>query len=280
MQRRQCEGLSFGIENAICLLSAAMGKNALVIAVALLLQASCSKQAPPATEPKSDTVVVSAATSTKDVIETLVGEFSGAEVKVNSGPSNSLATQILAGAPADLFLSASEQWADEVQKRGMALESTRLLSNRLVLVVPKGNPAQVHEPKDLLSAGVKKIALAGEGVPAGKYADQALTSLEIFQQLTDEGKIVRGQDVRSALAYVERGEAEAGIVYSTDVGVAEGVETVHEFDPNAHDEIVYVLVLLKHGQNNEFARRFYDFLKSSATDDVYTKFGFTRIQPK
>ena len=84
------------------------------------------------------------------------------EVKVNPGPSNGLANQILAGAPADLFLSASQQWADEVQKGGQAETMTRLLTNRLVLIVPQGNPGEVHGPKDLLSAKVKKIALAGK----------------------------------------------------------------------------------------------------------------------
>ena len=83
--------------------------------------------------------------------------------------------------------------------------------------------------------------------------------------------------MRTALTYVERGEAEAGIVYSTDVSIAPKVELVYEFDPSLHDEIVYVLVLLKRGSEKPAARKFYEFLQSSPADNVYAKFGFSRL---
>ena len=85
------------------------------------------------------------------------------------------------------------------------------------------------------------------------------------------------QDVRTALAYVERGEAEAGIVYSTDLLAAKNVVKVHEFDPALHDEIVYVLVLLKHGEDNQAAKGFFTFLQSKEADATLQKFGFERI---
>jgi molybdate transport system substrate-binding protein len=225
-------------------------------------------------------ILVSAAASTKNVMEALDRDFSatsGTEVKVNAGPSNSLAQQIIAGAPADLFLSANQQWADEVTKAGQTAQSVRLLTNKLVIVVPKENPGGVHGPQDLLSPAVKKIALAGEKVPAGIYAGQALTKLGLLKQLTDAGKIVRGQDVRNTLSFVERGEAEAGVVYSTDVRAGSGVTTAYEFDPSLHDEIVYVLVLLKHGSENPAAGDFYKFLQSPKADETYQSFGFTRL---
>ncbi len=247
----------------------------LFVVIAIFLSStSCSKEAPPAA--KTESLVLSAAASTKEVMESLAEKFTKAKVTVNPGPSNGLATQILEGAPSDLFLSASPQWADEVQKGGQAVESTRLLTNRLVLIVPKGNPAKVAEPKDLLLPAVKKVSLAGEEVPAGKYADQALTKLDLYKQL--EGKIVRGQDVRMAFTYVERGEAEAGIVYSTDVGASAKVESVYEFDPTTHDEIAYVLVLLKHGNDQTVAHEFYKFLQSDEAGEAYTKFGFSRLK--
>lgn len=265
--------------------------SVLVFALAIGALCSCSQQNPPAgdgalgaknvaAESSKEPLIVSAAASTKEVMELLTEQFqeqTKLAVKVNPGPSSGLASQILAGAPADLFLSANQQWADEVQKGGQAEAMTRLLTNQLVIVVPQGNPAGIKEPKDLLSAKVKKIALAGEKVPAGMYADQSLTKLDLLKQLTNDGKIVRGQDVRTALAYVERGEAEAGIVYSTDVGMAEHVQSVYEFDPNLHDEIVYVLVLLKHDGPTPAARQLYEFLQSPAADKVYGKFGFTRV---
>lgn len=256
----------------------------------LVLATACTKEAPrpaSADPPKSasttakSTLVVSAAASTKDVFEALAEEFgktNDVDVKVNAGPSNALASQILAGAPADLFLSANAKWADEITKGGLAADSVRLLTNDLVIVVPKGNPAGVHGPNDFLSEAVKKVALAGEQVPAGMYADQALTKLNLMQQLAGSGKIVRGQDVRSALSYVERGEAEAGIVYSTDAKVRSGVELVYTFDPALHDEIVYVLVLTKRGAGTPAATKLFDFLKSPEADVQYAKFGFDRVR--
>jgi molybdate transport system substrate-binding protein len=243
---------------------------------------SCAKSVPSAPSvAENKSITVSAAASTKDLLDELAKQFTaatGTEVKVNTGPSNALAGQILAGAPAELFLSANQQWADEITNAGKAMASARLLTNRLVIVVPQNNPGAVHVPEDLLSEKVQKVALAGEKVPAGMYADQALTKLELLPQLSAAQKIVRGQDVRSTLSYVERGEAEAGIVYSTDVRVAPGVLTVYEFDASLHDEIAYVLVLLMHENESPPARQFFEFLQSSLADEAYARFGFTRMR--
>jgi molybdate transport system substrate-binding protein len=198
-------------------------------------------------------------------------------VKVNPGPSNGLANQILAGAPADLFLSANQQWADEIEKAGRAQSVHRLLTNRLVLAVPRGNPAGIREPQDLTAGATKKCALAGEKVPAGIYADQALGKLGLLDKLIQDRKIVRGQDVRSALSFVERGEAEAGIVYETDVTRTNGVEVVHRFDPALHDEIVYVLVLVQREPPGPDAKLFLDFVRSPQADEMITRFHFERV---
>lgn len=224
--------------------------------------------------------VVSVAASTTDAMERFADRFhdqTGFEVKLNAGPSNGLATQILAGAPADVFLSASREWADKIDAAGQAAAQVDLLTNRLVVVVPRGNPAGVQKPDDLSSAAVKKLALAGENVPAGMYADQALTKLGLLEPLTAAGKIVRGQDVRAALGYVERGEAEAGIVYASDLRAASGVELAYAFDPALHEKIVYVLVLIKHDAANPVARKFYDFLQSADAKQVFADLGFVPL---
>lgn len=226
-------------------------------------------------------IVVSAAASTKEVMESLAKQFakkSGVAININPGSSNSLAAQIIAGAPADLFLSASPQWTERIDQAKLASRQVKLLTNKLVLVVPEGNPAGVKEPRDLVKDTVKKIALAGEKVPAGKYADQALAKLGLLDKLVKEKRIARGQDVRTALAYVERGEAEAGIVYSTDLLAAKKVVMVHEFDPALHDEITYVLVLLEQGKDNPATQAFFAFLQSADADAAYKSFGFERIE--
>lgn len=230
-------------------------------------------------------LTISAAASTRDVLEPLAAEFSRehtVKVKVNAGPSSGLAAQILQGAPADLFLSANRDWANRVDKEGHAQARADFLTNALVLVVPRGNRAEVHTPKDLLSEKVQRVALAGETVPAGQYADQALKKLELFDSLTELKKIVRGQDVRTTLSHVDRGEADAGIVYSTDLTAAPNVEEVFRFDPASHDEIVYVLVLLKGGAAKPDAKAFFEFLQSPAAAPAFEKAGFQRLnrEPK
>ena len=264
----------------------------LIAAIACCLIVSCggdakapAKAAPAASTDvapeKGSAVLVSAATSTKELMEALAAEFSKTyqgTIKVNPGPSSGLANQILAGAPADLFLSANREWAGKVSEAGLADRSVELLTNKLVLIVPQGNPAGVEKPADLLSEKVTKIALAGEKVPAGIYADQALTKLELLEKLTAAGKIARAQDVRGAVSFVARGEAEAGLVYSTDAAITPEVEVAHELDPALHDEIVYVLVLLKHGVKNTDATLFFEFLQADGANEIYAKAGFSRIK--
>jgi len=235
----------------------------------------------PGTQAPSRAVTVFVAASTRDAIEEIAAAFrkdEGLEVKVSPGPSNALATQIAEGAPADLFLSASGEWTESLKAKGLTLETRNLLGNRLVIAVPSGNPAGVKSPQDLRSPAVKKVALAGEKVPAGKYAEQALRSLGLYEPLSAENKIVRGQDVRVTLAYVERGEAEAGFVYSTDVAVSREVETAFRFDPRAHDPIVYPLVLLKAGESNEGARKLYAFLQTAGARAIFERYGFMVLE--
>ena len=228
-------------------------------------------------------IVFLAAASTTDAVEEIAEEFerrTGARVRISAGPSNALAAQIAAAAPADLFLSASDQWADYLGQQGLAKAVTPLLTNDLVIIVPPDNPANVQSAADLVKPGVKRVALAGENVPAGIYAEQALRALALYQPLADAKKIVRGQDVRVTLGYVGRGEADAGIVYSTDASIDGEVSIVDRFDPRTHDRIVYSLVLIKRERPNAMAAEFYEFLQSSEAARVCEKFGFDLVAEK
>jgi molybdate transport system permease protein len=223
-------------------------------------------------------VLVLAAASTRDAVQEIAADFTretGVAVEVSPEDSGKLATQIAHGAPADLFLSANEKWADFVRDRGLALEVKPLLGNSLVLIVPQGNPAGVHVPQDLSRADVKRIALAGPTVPAGIYARQALTSLNLLAELEKQNKIATGENVRVTLTYVERGEAQAGIVYGSDARLSDRVETVYTFAPVSHEPIVYPLVLLKAAEKKPAARQFYDYLQGSFAAGVFGRHGFT-----
>ena len=232
-----------------------------------------------ATEP----LVLLAAASAKDAVEELAAVFerqTGSRVRISTGPSNALAAQIASGAPADLFLSANEQWAGDLEQKGLAAAVTSLLTNQLVLIVPRDNSANVQKAADLAKPNVKRVALAGENVPAGIYAEQALRALALYRPLADAKKIVRGQDVRVTLGYVARGEVDAGIVYATDARIEDAVSVVDRFDPKTHGRIDYLLLLVNRERHNAIAKALYEFLQSAEAARVFEKFGFDHIAEK
>jgi molybdate transport system substrate-binding protein len=223
------------------------------------------------------------AASTSDAVREAADLFArrhGIEVRLIPDDSSRLATQIVQGAPADLFLSANEKWADFVNAKGLAAESQDLLGNSLVIVVPKGNPARVSRPEDLAGLAVRQIAVAGPTVPAGIYAREALKKLGRWEKLEGEQKVVAGENVRATLTYVERGEVEAGVVYATDARISDRVEMVYTFPARTHAPIRYPLVLLQAGAGNESARQLYDFLRSPPSEEVFKKYGFTWLAGK
>ena len=210
----------------------------------------------------------------------LAGSFkaeTGVDVQVVADDSAKLAQQIVNGAPADLFLSASPKWTDHLDEKGMLARRTPLLGNRLVLVVPKGNSAGVSDPTDLLTPRVKHLALAGPHVPAGMYARQALGKLGLLGKLDQQHKIVSGENVRITLAYAERAEVEAAVVYSTDARISSKIETVFVFPESLHDAIIYPLALIKPtsgGKPAAAATRLYDYLQQPPAAEVFRRRGF------
>jgi molybdate transport system substrate-binding protein len=247
------------------------------LALVLTVVTGCGDGGPPNTNGR---VTLLAAASTADVVTEVAKAFkeeTSIDVVISSGASNTLATQIIEGAPADVFLSANQKWADALKDKGLVEKSQPLLTNRLVLIVPKGNPDKVAAPADLAAPQVGKLALAGENVPAGMYADQALRALGLLEKLAQAKKIVRGQDVRVALTYVETGEASAGIVYATDAKISRKVEVVYTFPRETHDEMVYPVVLLKHSAENAAALWFFDYLCGDAAAAVFERHGFARL---
>jgi molybdate transport system substrate-binding protein len=246
-----------------------------------LLTVGCNQgaESPPAKEQ----VTAFIAASTKDAVQEIASAFrsdKNIEVKLNADDSSKLATQIVQDAPAHLFLSANEKWADFVKDNGFAQEATLLLGNSLVLVTPKGNPAGICNVEDLTKASLKRLAVAGPTVPAGIYARQALKNLKLWDALETHKKLAVGDNVRVTLTYIERGEVEAGIVYATDARISDQVEVVYTFPPDTHDPIRYPLVLLKAGQASSSARAFFDYLQSPKAKAVFARYGFSLIDKK
>ncbi len=220
-------------------------------------------------------MVFFAAASTQDAVREVSSRFevrNQVPVTLNFAASSTLAQQILAGAGSDLFLSANVRWVEEVMTRGPGSRRRDLLGNRLVVIAPAGSGLRIRRPSDLLSSKIVRLSLADpEGVPAGIYAREALRRLDLWRSL--EPKVVRGSDVRQVLFFVEQGEAEAGIVYSTDLRISEAVQPLLELDSALSRPIVYPLVLME--SPSEAARRFFEYLLSPESLEVFRRYGFS-----
>lgn len=204
----------------------------------------------------------------------------GVKVVESYAGSGTLARQIARGAPADIFISADEDWMNYLEKRGLIRTGTRvdLLSNRLVLVAPADNKVSLVIRKGFPLAevlGEGRLAVANpDSVPAGRYARAALEALEIWGSVS--ARLVRGENVRAALAYVARGEAPLGIVYRTDALAEPKVRIVAEFDPALHPPIVYPAAVLAHARllHAEGALRFF---ASPGARKIWKRYGFSVI---
>ncbi len=191
--------------------------------------------------------------------------------------SSALARQISAGAPADIFISADEPWMDDVAAKGLIRPGTRVsyISNRLVLVAPvaKVTTLTIRRGFPLAAAlGTSRLAMADpDSVPAGKYGKAALTSLGVWQSV--EPKVARAENVRAALALVERGEAPLGIVYATDAMAARGVRVAGIFPAASHPPITYPIARLKAAASPD-AEPFRAFLVSRAGKAIFARYGF------
>ncbi|HEV7223075.1 MAG TPA: molybdate ABC transporter substrate-binding protein [Pirellulales bacterium] len=245
--------------------------------------ARCAEPADkPASRTKPESLLLFAAASTKEAVDEVAANFershASVSVKTSYGASSTLAQQLIAGAEADLFLSANESWTAKLDEEGLVAKQHELLGNELVLVVATGSKIKPAEPADLLSDGVERLALAEpESVPAGIYAKQALEKLKLWDRL--KPKVVGAADVRQALAYVETGAAEAGIVYATDAAVTNKVKIAFRFDAGLTEPIVYPLVLLKRGASKSSAQALYETFRSDAAAKIYRRRGFTLRSP-
>ena len=240
----------------------------------------------PAAAPRAEDkeVTVFAAASLTNALQDLgkaYMEKTGVKVTFSFAASSAIARQIEAGAPADLFVSADAEWADYLQQRGLLDVATRkdILSNRLVLIAPAGSTVQLKiAPGFALAAALGKDGRLSTGdpdfVPVGRYARSALTNLGVWNDVAD--RLLRAENVRSAMAFVARGEAPLGIVYQTDVGVEKKVRIVDTFPASSHLPIVYPAALVKGGRPG--AQAFYDFLLTPESRAVFEKYGFINLK--
>jgi molybdate transport system substrate-binding protein len=230
-----------------------------------------------AAAPAAD-VNVFAAASLADALKAIASPYekqSGDHLVVNLGASSFLARQIEAGAPADLFFSADEARMDDLAKQGLILTGTRKsrLSNTLVAVVAADSSLPIRSAHDLAGPAVKRLALADpKTVPAGLYAKQYLEQLKLWPALAP--KVVPTDNVRAALAAVESGNVEAGMVYKTDAAITRKVKVAFEVPAQDGPAISYPMAVMKETRHPEAARKFLRHLDSPEAGRVFEQFGF------
>ncbi|WP_392565063.1 molybdate ABC transporter substrate-binding protein [Utexia brackfieldae] len=230
----------------------------------------------------AEKITVFAAASLTDVMENISQLYRQShpdtDIVFSFASSSALARQIEQGAPADIFMSADQQWMDYLLDRNLAKNKETLLKNTLVLIAPKTSPInnviidQHTDWSTLLPAGSHLAVGDPDHVPAGVYAKASLTHLGAYSRL--ESQLARANNVRAALMLVEMDEAPLGIVYSTDAQVSNKVKIVGEFPADSFDAIEYPISLLN---DSAPSQAFYTFLKSPQAKAVFEKYGFVTL---
>lgn len=232
---------------------------------------------------RADDITIYAAASLTHVIKTLAASYEQGKttrIKPSFASSSTLAKQIEAGAPADLYISADKQWMNYLQTRRLIDTASRkdLLGNELVLIAPAAQPRTVAMNKgvDLAASFKGKICMGDPShVPAGIYGQQALQSLGWWDALAK--RVVGTEDVRTALAFVQRGECPLGVVYATDAAASKQVMIAGRFAASTHDPVIYPIALLPRASAE--ARDFYRYLQGDAAKAVYRQAGFVVLTP-
>lgn len=223
-------------------------------------------------------VTVFAASSLTDAMKEIAAAYekaTGDKVVFNFAASNTLAQQIKAGAPADVFFSADEAKMDALEKDGLLVKGTRrdILGNSLVIITPPGG-LRIGKPEDLRNAAIKHFSVGDTAaVPAGVYAKAWLEKVGLWKVL--EPKLVPAENVRAALAVVESGNAEAGMVYKTDAAISKKVVIAWEIPAAEGPKIIYPAALLTDSRNQPAARKLLDYLSDEDASRSFVKFGFS-----
>lgn len=223
-----------------------------------------------------------AAASLTDALTELSANYQKAHpevaIKKSFAGSSTLAKQIENGAPADIFISADNDWADYLLKRGLLVTESRkkLLGNDLVLIAPLASDVNILlDPAFNITTAFTGRLCTGDtaSVPVGKYAKQSLTHYGWWDKIST--RIVGTEDVRTALAFVERAECNLGIVYKTDAQLSKKVKVIATFPAASHAPIEYPGALTKNAGAE--SKAFWVFLQSDEAKAVFARYGFSLL---
>jgi molybdate transport system substrate-binding protein len=255
-----------------------MYRRVAFLALALCIQPGFAASAR-AADPELLVFAAASLTNALDALGPVYAKETGQPVKFSYAASSALARQLEAGASADVFVSADLEWMDYVQARNLIARDTRrdLLGNHLVLIAPRESAISLKIAPGFALAKVLGGGRLATGdpdyVPVGKYARQALTSLGVWNDVAD--RLARADNVRTALAFVARGEAPLGIVYTTDARIEPGVRVVDAFPDDTHLPITYPVAVTRGARAG--AARFVEFLRGPAAQAKFSEFGFVAL---
>ena len=193
--------------------------------------------------------------------------------------SNTLATQIRNGAPADVFASANMSLPNQLHQDGYCSKPVVFTRNKLVIVVPASNPANIKSIYDLTKSGVS-VDVAAPGVPAGTYTQQILNNMNIADAV-NKNVVSQETDVRTVLVHVVNGDVDAGFVYATDAKTVPGQVGVVKIPAWAQPKVQYGVCVVSASQNQAAAHAFINLVLSRRGQALLQKYGFLpRVKPK
>lgn len=248
----------------------------------VLIITGCGKTEAPMSPPAQTIEInISAAMGLKDALMEIQKKYEEdhpVKIVYNLASSGALQSQIEQGAPADVFISAAKKQMDELQKKNLIIPATRknLAGDQLVLIVPKASQLELHSFADLANAAVTRVGMGvPETVPAGEYAKQVLEKLQVWQIVKE--KAVMPKDIHSVLTYVETGNVEAGIVFSTVAAASDKIKVAAIAPANTHEPIIFLGAVVSSTKHPKEAEAFLQYLTGSEGMAVFAKFGLQGI---
>ncbi|WP_339061001.1 molybdate ABC transporter substrate-binding protein [Tepidibacillus marianensis] len=249
----------------------------LLTITSLFLTASCTTTEKATTEDKE--IIVSAASSMTDVLLEIKTSFEkdnpGIKITYNLASSGKLSQQIEAGASVDVYIAASNNYMDDLEKKNLILTDTRknIITNEIVLIGSKNKPHLITSFKELNNLKDKQLAIADpESSPIGMYSKEVLQHFNLWTGF--ENKLILAGTVRQVLTYVENDNVDYGIVFSTDAIISDKVKVLAKATPSWHTPIVYSGAVIKGSQHEEEANNYLTYVTSSKGKAIFNKFGF------
>jgi molybdate transport system substrate-binding protein len=261
--------------------------SSLIVIVVMSLLAFPARHHVFASPNSTSTILVAAAASLQKSLQEITPLYTkenlNRSVNYSFAASGALQQQIERGAPVDIFISAAEKQMNDLKAKGLLVTGTYrdLLTNQLVLIVPKQSTANITDFGQLVGAAfrnenrsqLQRIAI-GEPrtVPAGQYATEVFKNLGIFDRI--KSKFILASNVRAVLTAVETGDVDAGVVYLTDARGSDKIEIVATADPKLHTPIRYPIAVLKSSKSPVASKQYIEFLNSKSARAIFIKYGF------